>query len=37
MRCQVDNGQIEDSEEYACSVCKKRVGSNSGMCVELGS
>ena len=34
MRCQVDKGQIGDSGEYPCSVCKKRVGSNSGMCVE---
>ena len=34
MRCQVDKGQIGDSGEYPCSVCKKRVGSNSGMCVK---
>ena len=26
MRCQVDKGQIGDSGEYPCSVCKKRVG-----------
>ena len=30
-------GQIEDSEECPCSVCKKRVGSNSGMCVKYHS
>ena len=34
MRCQVDKGQIGDSGEYPCSVCKKRVGSNSGMCLK---
>ena len=37
MRCQLDKGQIEDSEECPCSVCKKRVGSNSSMCVEYHS
>ena len=30
----MDKGQIGDSGEYPCSVCKKGVGSNSGMCLK---
>ena len=30
----MDKGQIGDSGEYPCSVCKKRVGSISDMCLK---
>ena len=34
MRCQVSRGQVEDSGQFPCNVCRKRVGRNSILCVE---
>ena len=31
---QVSKGQTEDSGEYPCGVCRKRVGNNSILCIE---
>ena len=34
MWCKVSMGQVEDSGEHSCGVCKKRVGDNSIFFVE---
>ena len=34
MRCQMSMGQVEDSGEHPCGVCRKGVGDNSIFCVE---
>ena len=33
MRCQVSMGQVEDSGQLPCSVCRKKVGRNLILCV----
>ena len=34
IQCQVSRFQSEDSGEYPCGVCRKRVGINSILCVK---
>ena len=34
MWCQVSKGQVENSGEHTCGVCRKRVSSNSILCIE---